>query len=299
MNEQQEPTHDQPNQFAFEHESTNLPDGEPTPQITPQPSRPLPTPPEKPVQVMKLDRTSGVAMYIFAILSGLFIVGGSSYLISTVLRHFLVEDENIFMFFDLSSIDLYFIIATTVFGFAYFTSTLLVQKGSSNVTLGFRRRHEIVSAVWQSLLALTIVGSIITFIHAPIDMNLNNTEITKTTRSELNVTLLSASFTLVLAGLLLWSDRALSKGKNTLIPTVVSAAMIIALVVVGVVMAVEPKKDTPTTDYSIPTSTYESSSSSSSNSSSSSSTSDDSSSSDSSDSSTYDSSTDDDTYYIE
>lgn len=260
----QEPTQDPLNQFTFERESTTPPQAAPPAQPhTPSTVTPTHTA-FKPVATGKLGRTSGVAMYLLAVVSGLLAIASASYLISTVLRYFLVEKNNGFMFFDLSSIDLYFIITTIIFGITFYVSMGLVQKGSSNVPLGFRRRHEIVGAIWQTILALFIIGSIITFIHSPLDMAINGTDGDKTAGSQLTATLLSGLFTLLLAASLLWRDRTLAKGTNALAPTFVSAALLIGVVVASVVMISLPKEEPETPDYSSQMNSYDSSSSSSS-----------------------------------
>ena len=44
----------------------------------------------------------------------------------------------------------------------------LVSRASDTSPYGFRKRHETVGAFWQALLILTIVGSIVPLIRAPV-----------------------------------------------------------------------------------------------------------------------------------
>jgi len=189
-------------------------------------------------------------MYLVAVFSGLLAIASASYLISTVLRFFIVDKDNSLMFFDLSSIDLYFLVTTVVFALAYFIGMAMVQKGSSNVQLGFRRRHEIVSALWQSLLALTIAGSIVTFIYSPLDLMLNGTEGDETAGSQLTATILSAVFVLLLSVAMLWRDRMTAKGMNAIAPTMVSALLFLGVIIGGIVLISQPDPKQESLDYS-------------------------------------------------
>ena len=159
MNEQPKPN--QPDQFSFEKEPTPETSTQPTsPGTQPEPTKPsiYPTPgahsKAAATPSVKLDRTSGIAMYMLAVASGLVMLSGASYLIGSVFRYFIVEKNNMFLYFDLSSIDLYFVVVTLVFGLVHFLSMGLVQKGSSNVGLGFRRRHEAVSRISRAARAV-------------------------------------------------------------------------------------------------------------------------------------------------
>jgi hypothetical protein len=262
----EEPKPHQPDQFSFEKEPTPATTSEPeAPAAAPTPAEPVrsaiyPTPGEHSRQAaaaaaastVKLDRTSGVAMYMLAVVSGLITVSGASYLISDVLRYFFVEKNNMLLYFDLSSITLYFLVVTLLFGVVHFLTMALVQKGSSSVGLGFRRRHEAVSAVWQTLLALFILGSIVTFIHSPLDHAINGaSSMTEPSErnGELTATMLSATFVLLFAGILLWRDRMVAKGNNALIPTAVGALLLVAVVGASIVTMSIPKEKPKTPDY--------------------------------------------------
>lgn len=257
MNDQPKPN--QPDQFSFEKEPAPETSTEPTsPEAQPDPVKPsiYPTPGAHTKSFaapsVKLDRTSGIAMYMLAVASGLFAIVGASYLIGNVLRYFLVEKNNTFLYFDLSSIDLYFIVTTILFGLVHFVAMGLVQKGSSNIGLGFRRRHEAVSAFWQTLLALTILGSIVTLIYSPLDKQINGSDSmfgATSSTGELTATLLSAGFVLLLAAALLWRDRLVAKGNNAVIPAVVAGLLLTSVVVASIVMISLPKEKPKTPDY--------------------------------------------------
>lgn len=215
---------------------------------------------QPPIAKKNLGRTSGIAMYMVGVAAGLVTISGTSYLISTVLHYFIVEKSDSMMFFDLSSIDLYFLVTTIVFGLAYFAAMASVQKGSSNVALGFRRRHEIVGAVWQTLLALAIIGSFITFVYAPLNLQLNGTVGDKKADPELMSTLLSAGVIMLLSIAMLWRDRLLAKGLNGLVPTIISLLFIGGTVAATIVMLSQPEPKPKTPDYGNLMNTYDSSS---------------------------------------
>lgn len=258
MNE--EPKPHQPDQFSFEKE--------PNPDTSNEPAAPAPQPePVKPsiypvpgahsraaaaTPAVKMDRTSGIAMYMLSVVSGLIMLSGASYLVGNVLRYFLVEKNNMFLYFDLSSIDLYFVIVTILFGLVHFLTMGLVQKGSSNVGLGFRRRHEAISAVWQTLLALVILGSIVSLIYAPIDNMIGgSSSLTgeNDNAGELPASLLSSGFVLLFAGVLLWRDRMVAKGNNAIVPAAIGALLLVAAVGASITMMSLPKEEPKTPDY--------------------------------------------------
>jgi hypothetical protein len=257
----QEPKPHQPDQFSFEKEPTPGASNEPEatePKAEPVRSAVYPTPvaherPSAPVApVMKLDRTSGIAMYMLAVASGLVMLTGASYLISSVFRYFLVEKNNMFLYFDLSTIDLYFIVVTLLFGLVHFLAMGLVQKGSSNVGLGFRRRHEVVSAFWQTALALAILGSIVSLIYAPIENMIGESSSfsdTSDNGGELTASLLSSGFVLLFASILLWRDRMVAKGSNALIPTAIGALMLVGAVGASIAMMSMPKEEPETPSF--------------------------------------------------
>lgn len=258
----QEPKPNQPDQFSFEKEPTPSASNEPEatePQAEPVRSAVYPTPVahERPATSnaspsVKLDRTSGIAMYMLAVVSGLIMLSGASYLIGSVFRYFLVEKNNMFMYFDLSSIDLYFVIVTLLFGLVHFLTMGLVQKGSSNVGLGFRRRHEAVSAFWQTLLALVILGSIVSLIYAPIENMIGGSSSLSDSSDnggELTASLLSSSFVLLFAGILLWRDRLVAKGKNALIPEAIGAVLLVGAVGASIAMMSMPKEEPKTPNF--------------------------------------------------
>jgi len=260
----EEPKPNQPDQFSFEKEPTPTVSSEPETSartaapvdpvrstIHPTPashSRPTPAP----TPSVKLDRTSGIAMYMLAVVSGLITLSGASYLISNVFRYFLVEKNDMFLYFDLSSIDLYFVVVTLLFGLVHFVSMALVQKGSSNVGLGFRRRHEAVSAVWQTLLALAILGSIVSLVYSPIDHAVNGSSSLSNPSengAELTATMLSAGFVLLFASILLWRDRMVAKGNNAMIPTAIGALLLVSVVGASIVTMSIPKEEPKTPDF--------------------------------------------------
>jgi hypothetical protein len=242
----QEPNPDPIENLPFETESTaqSQPQPETTePAVTPAPARWTPQPPaKKPTVSLSRERTSGVAMYMLGIVSGIFMLGSASYLASNVFGYFLVDKNDSFLYFDLSSIDLYFVVAAIVLGLIHFFAIAMVGRGSGDVEYGFRSRHEMVGALFQTILAITLIGGLITLIHTPLDAAINPSEDAMQAEN-VKSTVVSTLFVMILAGTLLWRDRKLSKGLATLIPAGVAALLTAGIITASIIVLSLPKEE--------------------------------------------------------
>ena len=167
--------------------------------------------------------------YFVSIISGLLIISSASYIVSRVLSRLFSKEASV-LFFNLESFDIYALIALFIFGAAYFIATHRAERYS--VDSAPRKTS---SAVWQTILVITLLGSFVALVFAP----LNSLMTTKTTYSNpsdsLMSDILSAAFVIVVSALFLWRDLYRQRTKSTLVPTLVASALITGVFVTGIV----------------------------------------------------------------
>ncbi len=214
---------------------------------------------EQPTYAMQTDHTpatdtpktnvSDLTLYLVVLFSGLFVIAGASYLVWTILTHFLTEPEA-YSFFDLSTFNIYVLIDLVLFGTLNILASLRLHKrvkdqgtvGSSLSTVG---------AIWRALLVVWGVSAVVGILYSPLSASVAGDEVTM---SKIAIDVVSALIALVLITVFYWRDVLLHKVRTALIPTVMLAALLVLISSVGAFTTLNPKKATPETpaqvDYS-------------------------------------------------
>lgn len=233
------PVHSSPFSAAYT-ENPSVPD--------PQPKYAMQTAATPEVETPKTN-VSELTLYLVVLLSGLFVIAGASYLVWTILNHFLTEPEA-YSFFDLSTFNIYILIDLVLFGTLNILASQRLHKrvkeqgavtGSLNT----------VGAIWRALLIVWGVSAVVGILYSPLSASVSGEEVTM---SKIAIDVVSALFALALIAAFYWRDILLHKVRSALIPTVMIAVLLVLVSSVGAFTTLNPKKATPETpseiDYS-------------------------------------------------
>lgn len=190
----------------------------------------------------KANNTSDTTARLVVLFAGLSTLCSSSYLAGRVLYRLLVEKDTSFLFFDLSSFDLYVVISLAMFALLYFLSARRVEKATQT--------SNTVTSIWQALLIVILVGSIVSLIYSPVSAAIGlewNGD--KNTGSVIAYEMLSALFVTVLSGILLFRERLHSKNRSTLLPMIISLILVVAVLIPAVIFILQPKEQKQNDSY--------------------------------------------------
>lgn len=231
-----------PNFQKTEQLNQTLPDAEPTTAHNEHPfAAPL-----QPTNNTTTN-TSTITTRLVALFAGLSILCGASYLAARVFYQLFVERDTSFLFFDFSPFDLYVVISLALFAVVYFLASKRIE--SSVSASSDNNASSIISAIWQALLVMTVVGSVVSLIYSPISASMDFDATSENTGSLIAYEMLSALFVMILASSFLLREWLYSKSHSTLLPTIASIVLVVGVLLSAVIFILQPKQK-ETDDYS-------------------------------------------------
>lgn len=207
--------------------------------------------------VAAFDEPVGVGnlgLYLVRMLSGVSLLASTSYLTWTLLNYFLSEPSE-FMFFDLSTLNLYVLIYGALFGAVYVITSMRLDRAQKDAS-AFGRPQQVASAVWQAVLVVWGITALASLMYAPISAATAGDASGK----NIAIEVLSSLYALGMTVLLFWHDKRLVKAQANLVPTAVLGVVLVGILVAVTITTMNPKQVKSTDSYDYNSSMFDSSS---------------------------------------